>query len=238
MTFIDHLEELRSRIIKALFSLFIGFVICYFFADEIMKFLLRPLDSSHPAQLTLLSPTEGFMVKLKVALIAGVVISSPAIFYQIWRFVAPALYDKERRMVFPVVFWSAFLFILGAIFAYLFLPYCMRFFQSFATEWVVNFWSLKGYITFITYIIFAFGLVFELPLVLYFAARLGLVTSKFLRQKRRHAIIVLLILAAIVTPPDVVSQLVISVPLIILYEVSIFLARIAEKRRMKSSVSA
>ncbi len=235
MSFIEHLEELRSRIIKSIIALFVGFVITYFFTSDIIELLTLPFKAGGNAQLTLLAPTEGFMVQLKTAFLAGLVVSSPVIFYQFWKFIAPGLYEKEKHYVLPIVFWSVLLFFIGAVFAYHILPFAMKFFQSFATDDVGNFWSLGKYITFVTYLILAFGIVFELPLILYFSAKMGLVTPEFLRKKRRHAIIILLLLAALVTPPDVFTQLVLVIPLILLYEISIFLTVIAVKQRKKST---
>ena len=234
MTFLEHLEEFRSRIIKALLALLIGFIITYFFTNYIIELLVQPFLQDDNSRLTLLAPTEGFIVKLKTAFLAGLILSSPVLFYQFWKFIAPGLYDKEKRFIFPVVAWSVVLFLIGAFFAYQMLPYAMRFFQSFATENVENFWSLNRYITFAIYLLLAFGLVFELPLVIYFAARIGLVSPPFLRKYRRHALIVLLLLSALVTPPDVITQIILALPLIVLYEFSIFLAVIAVKRGKKS----
>ena len=233
MTFFEHLEELRSRIIKALAALSIGFIIAYFFTPYIIDFLTKPFILDEKSQLTLLYPTEGFMVKLKTAFLAGLVISSPVIFYQFWKFIAPGLYERERRVIYPVVIWSVILFLIGGFFAYQILPYAMKFFQSFTSDYVGNFWSLGKYISFVTYLLLGFGLVFELPLVIYYAARMGIVTPEFLRKKRRHAIVILLIIAAIVTPPDVFTQIVLAIPLIILYEVSIILAVAAVRKRKK-----
>jgi len=235
MSFIEHLEELRSRIIKSIIALFVGFVITYFFTSSIIELLTQPFKTGSNAQLTLLAPTEGFMVQLKTAFLGGLMISSPVIFSQFWKFVAPGLYEKEKRYVLPIVFWSVLLFFIGGVFAYHVLPFAMKFFQSFATDNVGNFWSLGKYITFVTYLILAFGLVFELPLILYFSAKMGLVTPQFLRKKRRHAIIILLTIAALVTPPDVFTQIILALPLIFLYEISIFLTVIAVKNRKKST---
>ncbi|NQS97261.1 MAG: twin-arginine translocase subunit TatC [candidate division Zixibacteria bacterium] len=231
MTFLEHLEELRSRIIISLLALLIGFILTYFFTPYIIEFLIQPFLTGGESQLTLLAPTEGFMVKLKTAFLAGLMLSSPVLFYQFWRFISPGLYEKEKRFIFPVVGWSVLLFFVGAVFAYHILPFAMRFFQSFAMENVVNYWSLNRYITFAIYLLLAFGLVFELPLVIYFAARMGLVTPPFLRKYRRHAIIILLVLSALVTPPDIITQVILVIPLVVLYEISVFLAVIAVKKR-------
>jgi sec-independent protein translocase protein TatC len=233
MTFLEHLEELRSRIIKSAIALFIGFVLSYFFTSYIIEFLVKLLAQSDRVRIILTAPTEGFLVKIKVAFLSGIVVSSPAIFYQLWKFIAPALYEKERKVIIPVVIWSVMLFLTGGIFAYRMTPYAMSFFQSFALDNVENLWSLSKYISLVTYMILAFGVVFELPLVIYYIARMGLVTPKFLREKRRHAYIIILIIAAIVTPPEVITQIILSAPLIVLYEISIFLAMIAVRKREK-----
>jgi len=233
MTFIEHLEELRSRLIKSLLAVFIAFIAAYIVSGRIIEFLSRPLLAFQDSHLTLLAPTEGFLVRLKTAFLASLILSSPVVFYQFWKFVAPGLYQNEKRFILPVVGWSVLLFLVGGLFAYQILPYAMRFFHSFAGGGVENFWSLSSYITFVTYMLLAFGLVFELPLVIYFAARMGLVTPQFLRRKRRHAIVILLIIAALVTPPDVFTQMVLALPLIVLYEASILLAAIAIKKRKK-----
>ncbi len=230
MTFIEHLEELRARLIKGLIAVLIAFIAAYFVSGYIIDFLNRPLLALEGSQLTLLAPTEGFMVRLKTALLAAIVIASPVVFYQFWKFVAPGLYRKEKRFIFPVVGWSVLLFLIGGLFAYQVLPFAMKFFHSFAGGGVENFWSLSRYITFVTYLLLAFGLVFELPLVIYFAARMGLVTPAFLRKKRRHAIIILLVLSAMITPPDIFTQAVLVLPLVILYEISIGLAVLAAKK--------
>ena len=231
MTFLEHLEELRSRIIISLLALLIGFTLTYFFTPYIIEFLIQPFLKGGESQLTLLAPTEGFMVKMKTAFLAGLMLSSPVLFYQFWRFISPGLYEKEKRFIFPVVGWSVLLFFVGAVFAYHILPFAMKFFQSFAMENVVNYWSLNRYITFAIYLLLAFGLVFELPLVIYFAARMGLVTPSFLRKYRRHAIIILLVLSALVTPPDIITQVILVIPLVVLYEISVLLAVIAVKKR-------
>jgi len=237
LSFLDHLEELRVRIIRALLALGLGFGIAYFFAEDFLKFLIAPFFQTPNARLTLLAPTEGFMVNIKVALIAGAVLSSPWIFYQFWKFLAPALYEKERKVIFPVVFWSVVLFLIGAAFAYWMLPFAMKFFQSFSSDYAENMWSLSKYISLVTFLLVAFGLVFELPLILYYAARMGLVTPEFLRKKRRHAIVILLIIAAVVTPPDVMTQIMLSVPLIALYEVSIVLCASAAKKHAREKTA-
>ena len=234
MSFFEHLEELRFRLIKSLIALFIAFIAAYFISDKIIELLSKPVAAAENSNLTLLAPTEGFMVRLKASFLAGLIIASPVIFFQFWKFVAPGLYAKEKKFVYPVAGWSVLLFALGAVFAYQVLPFAVKFFLSFSGEGVANAWSLSKYITFVTYLLLAFGLVFELPLVIFFAARMGLVTPEFLRKKRRHAIVLLLVLSALITPPDIFTQAVLALPLVVLYEISIYLAVIAVKKRKKA----
>jgi len=233
MTFWDHLEELRGRLIKALLFVTGGLCIAYFFVPTVQDLLIETFFPGEGTPLAYLAPTEGFIVRLKLALAGGLLLASPAVFYQFWRFVAPGLYPKERRFVIPVVLTSTFSFLAGAAFSFLVLPYATRFFLSFGGEQIVNAWSFGKYVDFVVRIMLAFGLVFELPLVIYFLARLGIVTPEFLRGKRRYAIIIFMILAAVITPPDIFTMIVLTVPLIILYELSIFIAVFAYKKYQK-----
>ncbi len=230
MSFFDHLEELRSSLIRALIGLFIGMIVMYIFAPTFQKWLIAPFISKEGAKLSLLTPTEGFVVRLKLSLVSGIFVTAPWIFYQLWRFVKPGLFLHERKMVMPVVFFSSLNFLLGAGFAYLILPWTTQFFLSFATPPVENLWSLGKYLDFILNMFLAFGLVFELPILIYFLARFGIVTPQFLRKYRRHAIILVLIVAAVITPPDVFTQIIIALPMIALYEVSIALAAVARRK--------
>lgn len=230
MSFFDHLDDLRGSLIRALLGLLVGVIICYFFAPRLQDLLLIPFKQQTTASLALLAPTEGFIVKLKISLVAGVFLSAPWVFYQIWRFVAPALFENERKLVFPVVLSSTFLFLLGATFAAYVLPMATSFFLGFSSHEIVNAWSLGKYVDFVLRLLLAFGIVFELPLVVYFLARFGVVTPPFLRTYRKHMIVVFLVLASIITPPDVFTQLILTAPMVVLYEVSIGLAVIAQKR--------
>lgn len=230
MTFWDHLEELRSRLIKSLLFLTGGFCIAYFFVPYIQDFLIESLFPGEGTPLAFLAPTEGFIVRLKLGLAGGLLISSPGVFYHFWRFIAPGLYTREKRFVIPVVITSTVSFLVGAAFSFFFLPYATRFFLSFGGENIENTWSFGSYVDFMVRIILAFGLVFELPLVIYFLVRLGIVTPEFLRSKRRYAIVIFLILAAVISPPDIFTMIVLAVPLTVLYELSIVIATIAHRK--------
>ncbi|MBD3166524.1 twin-arginine translocase subunit TatC, partial [bacterium] len=189
-TFLEHLDELRGAIIRALIGLVVMCVAGYFIADYLQDLLLFSFRTHQGTQLALIAPAEGFIVKLKISVVAGIFLASPWVFYQIWHFVAEGLYPHERKMVLPVVFFSTMLFLAGAAFAYMVLPWAVDFFLSFATPEVENMWSLGRTLDFILRMFLSFGVVFELPIAIYFLARFGLVTPGFLRTYRRHSYIV------------------------------------------------
>ena len=235
MTFWDHLEELRGRLIKALLFVLGGFCIVYFFVPYIQNFLIDYFFPEETTPLVFLKPTEGFVVRLKLGLAGSILIASPGIFYQFWRFIAPGLYPREKSLIIPVVITSTISFLAGAVFSFFVLPYTTKFFLSFGGEQIENTWSFGSYVDFIVRIMLAFGLVFELPLVIYFLVRLGIVTPEFLRSKRRYAIIIFLVLAAVISPPDIFTMIVLAVPLTILYELSIFIATLAHRKYKSES---
>jgi len=230
MPFWDHLEELRWRLIKSIFAILIGAVISYVYADIIMYWLINPTKLlSIDLNLQVLKITSMFTVKLSIALFGGMVLGLPVILYQFWRFVSPAFEDKFGvAVVYTVVFTSIF-FLLGMSFAYfVIIPFSLSFFTSLTTETIdvaYNF-TLEGYLMYILWLIFGCGLLFQLPVVSIFFTKIGILTPAFLREYRKFAIIVFLVLGAILTPPDPVSQILIVVPLIILYELSILISKL------------
>jgi len=227
MSFVDHLEELRLRLIYIIVGLVVAAVICFIFAGRIQEVLVQPYFREGDSSLALLNPTEGFLVQLKISLIAGFFLALPFIFYHFWHFVAPGLLQNEKKYVLPIIFFSTLSFLLGGVFAYHILPYATRFFQSFSSNGIVNTWSLGKYIGFIARLMLAFGVVFELPIVIFFLAKVGVVSPQFLKQKRKHVIVLFFVMAAVITPPDVFTQLILVAPLIILFEISILLAKLA-----------
>jgi len=223
--FTDHLEELRERIIKSFIAVVLGFVICYGFKEKLFALITRPLLSVMKAgdQLIFTGLPEAFFTYLKVAFLAGLILAGPVIIYQFWMFVAPGLYKKERRIMVPIVVLSTLFFIGGALFGYFIVfPWGFQFFLSFASDSIKALPSMKEYLSFATKLLLAFGLVFELPIVITFLARLGLVTVPFLRQNRKYAILIFFVAAAMITPPDVVTQIMMAFPLMLLYEISIW----------------
>jgi len=232
--FTSHLDELRSRLIKCFIAVGVGFVISYGFKEILFKILVHPLVSVMKTgdHLIFTGLPEAFFTYLKVALLSGIMISSPFVLYQFWMFVAPGLYRKERRMLAPIVILSSFFFIAGGLFGYFIVfPWGFKFFLGFATDTIRPLPSMKEYLSFSSKLLLAFGLVFELPMVLTFLARLGIVSVDFLKRNRKYAVLVFFAGAAILTPPDVVTQIMMAVPLMAMYELSIIGARIFGRKK-------
>lgn len=234
MTFTEHLNELRVRLVRCLIAAFVGFLACYAFAEKLFMLLMQPL-------ITLLEPSggsliytglpEAFFTHLKVAALAGVFVASPYIFYQIWMFIAPGLYEGERKYMVPIALCSALCFVTGALFGYFVVfPYGFQFFLGYASEVIRPMPSVKEYFSFSTSMLFAFGLIFELPLFMFFLSILGVVNYKMLRKYRKFAILGNFVVAAILTPPDVVSQTLMAGPMCILYEIGIWVSYMFGKK--------
>ena len=227
MGLMDHLSELRGRLVRCTVAVMVGFIACWAVVDPIFDALVDPLlkvlpDGSHAIYTTL---PEGFFTRMHIAFVAGVFVSSPVIFYQIWSFIAPGLYEEEKRHILPVAFMSAFFFVSGGAFCYFVVfPQAFAFFVSYATDSIVAMPKVSDYLSFVLKLILAFGLVFEMPLFAFFLARMGIITAELMRRVRRYAILGIFIVAAILSPPDVVSQLLMAAPMLVLYEISIYVA--------------
>ena len=233
MPFTRHLEELRKRIVVCSIAIGIGFIISYGFKEKIFHYLTIPLISVMQAddKLIFTGLPEAFFTYLKVSLLSGLMLAAPVLLYQFWIFVAPGLYDKERKLLIPIVFLSSFFFIGGALFGYFIVfPFGFKFFLGFASETIKALPSMREYLSFSSKLLLAFGLVFELPLVITFLARLGIVTVEFLKKNRKYALLLFFVFAAILTPPDVVTQIMMAFPLMLLYEISILGARVFGKK--------
>ncbi len=238
MTLLEHLEELRNRLVKVIIGIFLGTLACVPLSRQLFNYIMLPLFHSLPegSKMIYTSPHEAFFVYLKTALISGIFLTLPFSFYQIWLFVKPGLYPEERKYIIPIAISSALLFISGALFGYFVIfPYAYTFFMSFSNIHISPMISMKEGLSFAIRILIAFGLVFELPLIIFFLARLGLVTSKTLKKYRKYAILIAFIVSAILTPPDAVTQILMAVPLIILYEVGIWIAFLFGKERKKKN---
>lgn len=228
MPFLDHLEELRRRIIVSLVAAVIGCAICFYFSDVILDILTRPAKALG-VPIVNMRVVGMFLVKLHIALVGGVVLALPVAFYQMWRFASPGLRRHERRYALGIACASTSGFLAGASIAYFFVfPGAIRFLYSMSADYVTNYYSINDYIGFLLRLLLGFGAVFQLPIVAWFLARLGLVTPAFLRKNRKYALVIVFIVAAILTPgPDPLSQLMMAVPLMVLYEISILVAKTA-----------
>jgi len=229
-----HLQELRKRLIISFIAVGAGFIFCYSFADSIFNILASPLMKVMPkgGSLIFTSVAEAFFTYMKVAFIAGIILVSPFVLYQIWAFVAPGLYQKEKKYVIPFVLGGTLFFALGVLFAYFVaIPVGFKFLLGYATDFIKPLPSMKEYLSFSIKFLLAFGLVFEFPVVLVLLARIGVVDAKTLARQRKYAYLLIFIFGAVITPPDVISQLLMALPLIGLYELSILFARFFGKKK-------
>jgi len=232
MSFLDHIEELRWRIIYAIIGIVVFTIVAWFFINPIVEIvLLKPArDAKVPLQN--LRPFGQLFLYVQVAITVGIILSLPNIFYQLWEFISPALKQRERKYILWIVFFSTFCFLLGIAFAYfVMLPMAMNFGAQFGTMEISNQWTIDEYISIIISVMLAAGVVFELPMISFFLSKLGILTPKFMRKYRRHAIVIIMILAAFLTPgADPVSQIILAVPLVLLYEISIFISKLSSKK--------
>ncbi len=229
MPLLEHLVELRDRLVRAGLALLIALCLALPFGEEIYRWLTAPALPYFPegGGLIFTEPAESFITHLKVSLFAAILLTLPMLFYQAWSFVAPGLYKRERRFVVPFVVTSTAFFLAGAAFCYYgVLPWAMRFFLSVGLETATPQIKVASYLSFITRMLLAFGAVFELPLAIFFLARVGLVTAAGLAKSRRYAIVIIFAVAALMTPPDPITQILLGLPLIALYEVGIWTAKV------------
>jgi sec-independent protein translocase protein TatC len=234
MGFLEHLEDLRWRVIKALIGVVAGGIIAGIFIDYIMNdFLLAPAKNTNPPlELINLKPYGQLVLYMEVILVCGIIFSIPNIFYQLWRFIEPGLLPKERKYISSIVVFSSLCFLGGITFAYfVMLPTALKFFAAFGTQAITNNIAVDEYFGFVISVMLAAGVVFELPMVSFFLSKLGILTPKFMRKYRKHAIIIILILAGVLTPsPDITSQLLLGIPLVLLYEISIIISKLSQPK--------
>lgn len=231
----EHLEELRKRIIYCLIAVAAGFVVCYLFSKQLFDLLSYPLASKLPEGSTFIftNVTEAFFTYLKLSFFAGIFVASPVIIFQVWRFIAPGLYQHEAKYAVPFVLLSTIFFVGGSLFAYyLVFPIAFNFFVGYSTDSIRMLPSLREYLSFSFKFLIAFGLVFELPIFILFLSKMGVVDDKKLKANRKYVIICIFAVAAMLTPPDVISQALMAAPLIILYEISIVIAKIFGKKKI------
>lgn len=236
MPFTEHLQDLRRRLVISVIAVFLGFLISYCFKEKIFEVLIMPwikaLPKGQMGKLIYTAPHEAFFTYLKVSFLAGMGLATPVILYQLWLFIAPGLYANEKKIFLPVVLASTLFFMGGALFGYFVVfPFGFQFFASFASDFITPMISTKEFLSFSVRMLLAFGFVFELPIFCFLLAKLGLITHDSLRRKRKIAIVSVFVVAAAITPsPDVMSQLLMAGPLLVLYEFSVWIVYFSGRR--------
>ncbi len=242
MPFLDHLEEMRWRIIWSLLALTIGFVIGFVLVDQldVLGILMRPIAPQlQGGKLFFTSPIEPFMITLKLGFFVGVVLASPVMIWQLWKFLSPALYARERRIVLPVSITAVLLFLAGVAMAYLLiLPTAIRVLFGFQSQSLQPIVTAREYFGFAAQVVIAFGLIFEIPLVLLILVYLRVISAAFLSRNRRFAVAGNAFLAMVLAPPDLISMTLMMVPVQLLYEVTVVVAKVMEKRRARAAAAA
>ena len=231
---LDHLIELRNRLMVSVLAVLVGFLVCYFFSEEIFLFLVRPLRQilGPEASMIFTGLHEAFLTYMKVAFFSGLFLAVPVIFVQFWQFVAPGLYDHEKKVFLPFLIVTPLLFFLGGGLAYQFIfPLAFQFFLGFSSPTIEALPSISQYLSLVITLVFAFGMISELPVGLLLMIKLGILSTDGLVEKRRYAIVVAFVIAAILTPPDPFSQIFLALPMLAMYELSIFLGRRIERKR-------
>jgi sec-independent protein translocase protein TatC len=245
--FISHLTELRKRLIHSFIFLIIFFIACYFFAENLYGFLVEPFaqavkDDGSNRRLIFTALQETFLTYLKISFFAAFFVTCPFILIQIWKFIAPGLYKHEKNAILPYLILTPILFFLGGMLVYyLIMPLAIKFFLSFESSGLTTNLPIQleakvnEYLSLIMKLIFAFGISFQLPVILSLLARIGLIDSVFLKKRRKYVIVIIFAAAALLTPPDPITQIGLAIPLLILYELSIFSVRFIENKKIKDS---
>ncbi len=233
-TFFDHLDELRGRLLRSAGVFIVALFIFYAFSDRVLKWVIIPAG-----KLYFTAPSDAFMAQMILTVFGGLFLSLPYILFEIWQFVGLALKEEEKKNIFYFLPLSIGLFALGVVFAYFaIIPLIYQFFLSFSSDILQPMITVKNYISFIGNMTLAFGVVFQLPLILIFLAKIGIATPEFLIQKRRHAIVLILVVSAVVTPPDIVSMMLMTIPLMILYEIGVMAVKFQYARQKKEGPHA
>ncbi len=233
-----HLEELKKRLIRSLIGIGIGLFACYYYKEWLFRIVTKPLMDVMPKNSFMIftSLPEAFFTYLKVSFFASLFLTAPFTLYQIWKFISPGLYPREKKYVVPFVLTSSILFIGGLVFGYyLALPPAFGFFMEFSSDTLRPMFTMREYLTFALKLLLAFGVSFELPVFIFFMTKLGIVNSRMMSRQRRYAILIIFIAAAFLTPsPDAFTQIIMAVPLMVLYELSIYVAKFAERKKKET----
>lgn len=235
MSFLEHLDELRKRLIISVAGIAAGFLICLFFIADIYAFIMRPLQQvlPHGQKFIYTEPTEAFMIQIKGAALGGLVLAAPVVLWQVWLFIAPGLYAHEKKFAIPFVAMTTFFFVAGALFShYVAFPLAWVFFASFSTDYMDFTPKIAPVFSLYAKMLLAFGVVFQMPTVVFFLARLGVITARFLVRNFKYALLIIFIIAAVLSPgTDVVSQVMMAGPMLLLYVISIGIAWIFGRRK-------
>jgi sec-independent protein translocase protein TatC len=246
----EHLGELRNRIVFSLIAVLVTFAASFYFSEDLFRLLTAPIHNTvsfsikspfisfnpgkHPdLKLIFIAPAEAVWMHIKISFISAFIISSPIIFYEIWKFISPGLLERERKYAIPFVFTTTFLFLMGSLFCFIIiLPFAMNFLLTYKTENLQPMISVGKYIDFCLKFILAFGAIFELPVVTVFLTKMGIVTPEFLAKNRKYSVLIAFVLAALLTPtPDAFNQTLMAVPIIVLYEAGIWASRLLNKKK-------
>lgn len=233
---VDHLIELRNRVLVCLVSIGIAFIFTYALKEKIFLFLMKPFIKIMPenSAFVFTSVTEAFLTYFKIAFVSSLFLSSPVILYEIWMFISPGLYEREKRFLYPFIIFGSISFVSGALFCYfVVMPFIFRFFVSYATPFIIPMPALKPYMNLVLKMVLIFGLVFELPIASFYLSKAGLINFRMLSRKRGYVVLFIFIISAILTPPDVVSQILLALPMWGLFEISVLIAKRFGKKEDK-----
>ena len=227
LTLFGHLEEVRKRLIIIAIVVLLTTIMSFTFVEQLQWILTRPAGQ---LEMIFVSPPEALLANIRLAFLAGLTLAMPLILYQIIAFVLPGLYKDEKKVIVVSVFFMVIFFLLGVSFGYFIVfPFSIRFFMNFASDTVLPMFTITNYLTFASNFILAFGFVYQMPLVFYLLGRFGIVSAEFLRSNRKYALLVIVVLSSVLTPPDIVSQLMMTGPLMVLYEIGIFLVVFSQR---------
>ncbi len=236
LTIVGHLSELRKRIIIVILAIVIGSITCYSYVDQIVTLIIQPAQDLN---FIYLNPADLFLAYVKVSIISGIILASPVIFYQVWRFAVPGVAWKQRLAIILVICMSLFFFVAGATFAYtVIIPFTLAFFTQIARDEVAPLFSFSSYAGFIGSLVLSFGLAFQLPILIMLLTQVNLLNPRVLKKFRKYFILIILIVAAILTPPDVISQCLLAIPMIFLFELSVLISSMIYRRKKRQVMNA
>ena len=233
MSLIEHIGELRFRLVRAAWSIFLGMCLCWGFSDVLFNIVRMPIQPYLPnGGLVYTGPIDKFMAHIKIAFVAGLIVSAPLWLYQLWKFISPALYRNEKKMATGFIFFGTFQFILGVLFSYyVVLPMAFKFLMTFGGDVDKPMITIDHYLGFFTQTAVVFGLTFEMPVVIVFLGMMGLVSQRFLKEKKKYAVVTITAVSAVVAPPDALSMILLMVPLWVMYEISIVIVGFFERKK-------